>query len=143
MMADPHSKRSFVGVYARDELPAFLPPYPATLICNTDPGYSQGEHWVCVYFDPNGHADYYDPLGLPPLYKEWETYLDRHSACWSYNTHTVQSILSSACGYHVIYYLLWRCRGRSTQDILKTFKAKDVWSNDAKVVAFVNDYYNL
>ena len=37
MMADPLAKTSFIGVYARDKLP-----YPATLICNTDPAINQG-----------------------------------------------------------------------------------------------------
>ena len=141
MTSDPVAKRYFVGVYARDDLPSYLPAYPAALICNTDDASGPGEHWVSMFFDTDGHADYYDPLGLPPLFKEWEHYLQRHSQSWTYNSHTVQSTLSSACGYHVVYYLLWRSRGRDPSAILKCFVKKDPRRNDIHVVDFVSDYY--
>ena len=41
--------------------------YPSSFVINLDPSYRPGSHWVAVYFDKNGVAEYFDSLaGYPP-----------------------------------------------------------------------------
>ena len=47
---DFNSKKSFIGVFARDKLPD-VKNYPTSFIFNTQPSYLPGEHWIAVYFN--------------------------------------------------------------------------------------------
>ena len=120
----------FLGVYPANDLPS-IPWTPCSFICNTHYAHMPGEHWTLFLFDKNGYGEYYDPLGLPPLYAGWEDYLEKNSRRgeWIFINRTVQDSLSNACGYHVIYYLLARQNGRSPNNILKDYTT-DLVNND-------------
>jgi hypothetical protein len=128
----------FLGVYPANVLPT-LPWMPCSFICNTHYAHLPGEHWVLFHFNDNGYGEYYDPLGIPPLYAAWEDYLEKNSRHgeWIYINKTVQDPLSNACGYHAIYYLLARQEGRSPLNIMKDFSSSDFVNNDIIVVTSI------
>ena len=50
-----------MGIFPRDML-TIIENEPKLIICNTDPLFKKGEHWVLFYYDKNV-AEFYDPLG--------------------------------------------------------------------------------
>jgi hypothetical protein len=47
---DSVTKKSFLGVFARDELP-IIKNFPACFVVNTDVRSRPGQHWLAFYFD--------------------------------------------------------------------------------------------
>jgi hypothetical protein len=132
--ADPFAADKFLGVYSSEKTP-FIKRFPCGFIWNTDDSKHRGEHWVSVFFDSAGHGCYFDPLGLPPLWDKWEDYLRDMSndGCWYYTTKTVQYPLSSTCGYHSIFYVLCRCRGLTSHEVMNMYSS-NLLENDDFVV---------
>lgn len=122
MDSDPYTSDNFQGVFSREGLPGFMT-LPASFICNTDEASGPGEHWVAFFFNPQGYGEYFDPFGLPPLYQEWENYLEEHSlnGQWSYTSKRVQDVKSSSCGYHAMFYILCRSRGMVSQEVMNIY----------------------
>jgi hypothetical protein len=52
----------FQGVYSIDTLPET----PRLLVCNTDPSYKPGQHWVALYVDSRRRGEYFDSFGRKP-----------------------------------------------------------------------------
>jgi len=48
----------FDGVFSVDTLPA----KPHLLVCNTDPSYRPGRHWICIFVE-DGRGKYFDSFG--------------------------------------------------------------------------------
>ena len=104
LQRDKVTKPIYGGVCARDELPAHVR-YPSLFVLNTKPRNHNGEHWLAIYYDKNGHADFFDSYGHDPAYFQLKTYLQQTSTTYSYNKKCIQG-LSSFCGYYCILYLL-------------------------------------
>ena len=51
----------FDGIFPRDIL-TIIENKPQLIICNTDPSFKKGEHWILFFFDKN-FVEFYDPLG--------------------------------------------------------------------------------
>ena len=100
-------------VVARDELPTQVV-YPSCYIINTKPRTHSGEHWLAVYYDPEGNADFFDSYGQHPSYFHLKDFLNRTSKTWSYNQKRVQGF-SSYCGYYCLLYLFMRSRQKSNK----------------------------
>lgn len=136
LLLDPVTRKVFTGVFASDLLPKHLSYLPAALVCNTDPSDEPGEHWVAIYVDGNGHGEYFDSYGLPPLQNSIIKFLNECAVNWTYNSKRLQGLFSSVCGYYCIYYLLYRCRGYSLNSIVNDFDV-DYLYNDLSVKMFV------
>lgn len=126
----------FIGVYARDTLPAKLPPKrPILLVCNTDPHYKAGEHWICMYFDETGTAEYFCSLGQEPM-PIFERYLTKNSKLFVWNDIKLQSIVSAYCGNYAVFYAIFKNKGYSMEDIINCFTT-DTTLNDIIAHKFV------
>ena len=79
---------SFQGVYSRNELP-IMAPTTSLYVCNTDPNHKLGEHWVTIYIENNRRGEYFDSFGMPPLFKEFVTFLDNNTKSWTRNKRIV------------------------------------------------------
>ena len=44
-------------------------------ICNTDCSHNEGTHWVALSINDQGEGLYFDSYGLPPVFKEFSTFL--------------------------------------------------------------------
>jgi hypothetical protein len=122
----------FQGVFSADT----LPPNPRLLICNTDPSYKPGRHWIAIYVDEErGIGEFFDSFGRRPSY-EFERYMNEHCRYWTFNNRQLQSIISSFCGFYCCFYCMFRCRGFNMNNIANRF-TKDTSFNDSIVHGFV------
>ena len=122
---------TFQGVYSTDTLPET----PRLLVCNTDPSYKPGTHWVALYVDSRRRGEYFDSFGREPP-GVLEDYMNEHCVEWLFNTKQLQSIVSSYCGFYCCYYCVLRCRGVDLTRIVNSF-TNDTGFNDSVVRQFV------
>lgn len=131
---DIHTRRVFRGVFPRDRLPRQVNTRrPSAFVINTDRSTGPGEHWVCVWFDGLGQAEYFDSFGLPPVHPAIENFMLKHSSAHVYNPRLLQDLTSSACGLYVLYYVLMKSRGASLFRTLRVFSPNRLWGNDRRV----------
>ena len=102
-------------------------------VVNYDESNKPGSHWVGVFRDEQGHVDFFDSTGLPPLDDRLRCFLLGPN--YSYNPNQYQQILGNACGFYVVYFILQRSRHRKADDILEQLSACGVDSD-----YFVKDY---
>lgn len=140
LLQDPFTSECFQGVLASNHLPATIKRLPACFVINTDPSWKAGSHWLALYFDKNGNAEFFDSYGkelknYPFLYD----FVHRHTFNCKQHNFQLQGSFSSTCGQFCIYFLLWRVRGITYEQILRSFhKSSD--ANDIIVVSFVNTF---
>ena len=128
--------RLFLGVFAKDRMPNKLPARrPLLLVCNTDPHYQPGEHWIVLYIGANSRGEYFDSYGRPPE-KTFKSYLNKFCVDWNYGEAQIQSVLSSFCAHYCVFYCLYKSLHYSLKDILNCF-SNDTTLNDWLVHKFV------
>ena len=133
LFRDNYTGKMCEGVLARDELPDRVP-YPSCYIINTRPRTHNGEHWLALFYDQQGHADFFDSYGQHPSYFNLKSFLDKTSTSWSYNQKRIQG-LSTHCGYYCLLYLFFRARMKSNKFF--SFFTKNVLLNDKKVDHYI------
>jgi hypothetical protein len=80
----------FQGVYSIDTLPET----PRRLVCNTDPSYKPGQHWVALYVDSRRRGEYFDWFGRKPPATIKDNMND-HCVDWLFNAKQLQSVVSN------------------------------------------------
>lgn len=133
-----HTRTSFRGVFASDELPRHAPT-SSLFICNTDPSSRPGEHWVVIYIDRLRHGEYFDSFGMHPSVRNFDTFMKHNCTSWIFNSRPIQDIFSHACGYHCVLYAVHRCIGYNMDDIVNLYST-DTLYNDAIAKTFVRDH---
>jgi hypothetical protein len=141
MAADRTTRTVFQGLGASDFLPSRIR-YPSAHIFNTDKQSGPGIHWVSVYFDKDGNAEFFDSFGLDPGVYGFSGFLRRHSRSFSYNHIQLQSLHSITCGYFCIFFLFHRCRGIPMSTIVSWFDPICKNWNDHAVSEFVYDRFS-
>ena len=145
---DQKLSRLCLGVFPVDRLPA-PEAYPFCVVQNLDTSKQPGSHWTATYVDHDGYGAYFDSYGRCPP-KRIETYLKRHcddaAGGWAHNDQAVQSVYSSACGQHCLYFLWSKANYPELgfDQIISTYQdaaAND--DNDRFVTDFVNDNFDL
>ena len=114
LQSDYVTKDCFEDVYSIDELPTWKP--GRAYVINTDEKDKPGEHWVAVY-----NNEYFDSYGFPPLDVRLTKFLPK----FTYNATQLQRVLSNACGFYCVYYILHRARGNSAENIIDVLKHSD------------------
>ena len=122
----------FDGVFSIDLLQS-ISVQPKLIICNTDPSFEKGEHWVLFFFPENNIAEFYDPLGRSLNFydKEFGEFISKYSDKYMLSSVRTQPYNSNLCGEYCLYYALNRCKGKSMDEIIKSIPSSD------KVVSFV------
>ncbi len=105
------------------------------LICNTDPHYKPGTHWIAIYVDKWGRREYFDSFGMEPtaVFKDYMNNLCRY---WTFNPKQLQSVLSSFCGHYCCFYCVFRSSGYDMRKVVSMFTS-DTAFNDVLVHNFV------
>jgi len=135
--AHPYSKKLFLNVFPRDELPTSIQSYPCSLIINTDTVNLRGKHWVAVYINRNRVAEYFDSLNQPPLH-DISIWMNRFS--WTRKKVTsfpLQSNRSLMCGGYVLYFVNERPLKSDYKSVIRLFSR-----NCAKNDVILNNYMN-
>ena len=131
LSSHPHASRLFEGVFPCDLLPHKIDPGRRCIfIINTDKSNRSGEHWVAVYFEGSGRAQYFDSFGLPPLVGDIENFIARNCAMFVYNNRHIQNFLSSCCGLYVVYFTQQKSLGVSFSKLLSIFNTTNLYNND-------------
>lgn len=125
------------GVFPVDKLPhgSFS---KKIFIINTDPSFLPGKHWVAVYFPSNSLPEFFDSFGKAPSHYHERIFnflIEQNSNGFVYNSKRLQSPLSSYCGLYCLYYLYFRIRGFSFENILERF-GQNLHHNDLIVSDF-------
>jgi hypothetical protein len=117
---NPTTKSYFCGIYSYDTL-LFIKKKPKLIICNTDPSYKSGEHWVLFFFNKFS-VDFFDPMGKDLNYygNNFIIFVKKFANYYICNGR-VQPINSSFCGKYCLYYAFLRCKGFTMYEILHNF----------------------
>ena len=128
-------------VYSTDTLPNTVTSYPSAFVCNTDPQHLPGKHWIVFWFQDSYHSECYDSLGhLPGAYDcNFDYFLQRNTVKCVYNNEPLQKEGADTCGYHVLFYLLMKCRSLPLINIVEQLKKSD--SSDKFVVDYVTQHF--
>jgi hypothetical protein len=124
-------------VFAANRLPP-ITRYPSALIANTQPDTHSGEHWIAMFFDHYGNADYFCSYAEPPS-QAFVDYLRKNARSWQRTNRRIQGPLATTCGQYCVAFLHFRSRDVSLRDFLRLFTDID---NDTIVVAFINGLYD-
>ena len=101
------------------------------------PSTAPGEHWVAMFFNNQRSVEFFDSYDLHPIVYGLTDFLDSHSSSWTYNSKTLQSLISEVCGHYTVYYI-FRSRGCSLSEILTHF-SDNVSVNDKTVEHFIQN----
>ena len=121
------------GVFACDELPD-VDTCPAVIVVNTDPSTRPGQHWICIYFDEDGHGEFFDSFGRQPK-RVFERYMDEHCIAWTFNKKQLQSLVSRFCGHYCIWFCVMKFRKVSLNALVNGM-SNDTGLNDFLVHRF-------
>lgn len=98
---------------------------------------------MAMYIGPKRRGEYFDSFGIiRKMDREFVDFLDANCTSWTRNTKAVQHVLSDACGYHCIFYSVYRCLGFDVNTIVNMY-TDNLLYNDAIVKSFVRDYVVL
>ena len=132
---NPVTKASFVGVFARNRLPARINRLPSHYVVNTHTASGSGEHWLAIYFDSNGKASYFDSYGEKPRHPDIIRFLRTNAKGYQYNREKIQGNLSFTCGHHVVAFLFLRSSGVSHSTAINKLGSGSANHNDAVACA--------
>src|SRR6267154_3993004 len=121
------------GIYACDRLPNVVI-RPSVIVVNTDPADQPGQHWICMFFDKNGHGEFFDSFGISPQ-RIFERYMDSRCTVWTFNNKQMQSLVSRFCGHYCIWYCMMKFRKASLNELIHTM-SKDTVLKDFLVHRF-------
>ncbi len=129
-----------IGVFPSDKLPKTCKVH-AGFIANTDPSDKPGVHWVAIFVNSDGKAEYFDSYGLKPFVPSISTFLEQYKErC--YSRKRLQDQFSSVCGHYCLYFLIKRWMNVSMEDILQKF-TENYEENDNLITDWVNETFDL
>ena len=133
---------SFKGVYSFDQWRS-IPSTSSTAsyIFNTAPHTEEFGHWIAIKFFKNRTAIFFDSYGRSPATLGFESFLEKHSESWKYNNITIQSLFSTVCGQHAIFFLQ-KLSSSNLNKWISNFST-DLISNDKLVLDYINEKYKL
>ena len=107
-------------------------------VCNTDPSSQPGKHWIVIYIDNKKRAEFFDSFGVHPSVHDFGMFLENNSLRWTHNNKTLQHPFSDACGYHCIFFSVYRCVGFDMNAIVSMYTNNRMY-NDAIAKEFVGE----
>lgn len=115
--------KDFDGVYSIDNLKD-IKCKPKLIICNTDPSYKPGTHWVLFFFNKD-NVEFYDSLGkdLNEYGKDFYNFVKKFVNSYERSTERTQPVKSSLCGVYCLYYAYYRCKGVDMENIIDSMNS--------------------
>lgn len=132
----------FKGVFACDQLPKHVN-LPAAFVINLSPSNEKGTHWVGLYINKSGEANYFDSYGFFPLTNKHIGYFIRmHSKKMNYNHKQIQHLSSTNCGKYVAIFILSQIYNRNFDEIIEKF-SNNLKINDLVLENLFNYFKNI
>jgi len=127
----------FDGVFSCDRLPT----RPTLFVCNTDPSYKPGKHWIAIFVaDDRRYGEFFDSLGRRPNCL-FERYMNEHCRVWTFNSTQLQSVVSRICGQYCACFCILRGRGVDLSRFSNYF-TRDTGLNDVVVHGLLRKMLN-
>lgn len=139
---DPEISKSYLGTFAVDTIPRRISPGFCCIV-NTDPVREVGSHWVAIYCEKNGRAEYFCSYGREPgiiLGKRLASIFPRG---YKMNKNRLQSKITTVCGPYCVYYLHCRTRGKTLSWVQNKFSKRNYIENDSKIKEFMYETYKF
>ena len=142
----------FIGVFARDNLPAIKPiKYGSlSLIVNTNSlSDNGGGHWLLVSLIFNNNqvqlCEVFDPLylGLEHLHEDISVYIKRMRVETKFNNRQIQCISSDFCGFFCVCRFLSIFVDEPLSLFLNKFNYINLSNNDILVIRLIKKYLNV
>lgn len=108
------------GVYSSDVIPSGNELYPYAYVINTDPQSQPGEHWLVCVCENDQTREFYDSFGRSPSY--FNENISKKFKGFDFNDIQIQKEYNDTCGFHVLYFLIMKCRGKSLKNIVNSLK---------------------
>jgi hypothetical protein len=131
---DQYTSKIFLGVFARDELPAH-PPAPSCFVFNTEVRGKPGAHWLGLYINKHAYAELFDSFGHSASYFGLDDYLLRTCSGWNWNRKQIQAS-SDLCGLYCCLFLV-ACSRNRLPSFYKEFSKNQI-KNDDMLFNFLN-----
>lgn len=138
-ICDLNLKHAFLGVRPRDMLPKYKisqSKKPFSIIINLDKHYEPGSHFVLIYCQ-NNIIYYFDSFGIPPIYEEILTFINKQKCEYAFNKIQIQDENSLFCGYFCFGYLLAKDKKFTNDEFLNLFSTQNLSINDALIEHFI------
>lgn len=94
---------------------------PAGFIINTATSTSGTGHWVALWIDEHGVAQFFDSYGFKPRTPEIQRFIRTHSRKCLYNNRHLQQLHSRVCGKYAACFLYYTACGVFTSKFLEQF----------------------
>ena len=142
----------FIGVFARDNLPAIKPiKYGSlSLIVNTNSlSDNGGGHWLLISLIFNNNqvqlCEVFDSLnlGLEYLHEDISVYIKRMRVETKFNNRQIQCISSDFCGFFCVCRFLSIFVDEPLSLFLNKFNYINLSNNDILVIRFIKKYLNV
>ena len=109
----------------------------ALFIYNLEPTYMSGSHWVATYVQDKVINNYYfDSFGLPP-FQEMVNHARKKNLTLLHQNNQIQNLLTTTCGYFLLYFLNEMNKGKLYFDLLQVFDPNDTMINER----FIERYF--
>jgi hypothetical protein len=116
--------------------------YPAAIITNTDPQGKSGQHWVAIFYDSKGDAEYFDSYGAAPSsVPDIDAFFHRYGKNHKYSSAMLQGLASAVCGQYCVAFLTSRARGIPFARFVSKFTGRKPGDLDNVVECLVNTVY--
>ena len=131
-----HTRQSFIGCFAIDNLPEAIWKFPSCLICNTTTLREGGDHWILLIFPGPSHtSEFFDSLGRAPNHysDKFVEVLNLNGDGFIYNKTRLQSEFSTSCGPFTAFIADMRNIGYTLETAVSKLSSTDLESNDGVV----------
>ena len=124
-------EKHFMGCYASNRLPSIQSPFPKSLIINTAPSGTAGEHWVALVLHKK-KCFYFDSYGLPVINGNILHFLGKYKKV-TYTDVCIQSTFSDYCGKFCIAFIKNVYDRHSYNAFIDQFDFVNLYKNDSIV----------
>lgn len=128
------------AVCAIDQL-KLLPVQTTAIICNNQTSRQPGMHWVSFYKPTaSNYIEFFDSFGMPIKFygPEFSQFIRDSGAGLRVSNLQYQSNVSDLCGAYCLYFLIYRSRGFSFDQIVEQFSVTNLINNDVLIYKFVS-----
>jgi len=135
----PYLSKHFSGTFPIDKIPDKIKK-KTFFVCNLDPSFLNGSHWICFIRLSSDEIEIFDSLGFrPELVFPYLKFQKPFNII--FNTSPVQSKTSNQCGKFVITFIVERMLNQTMffNDLVEEVFSKDLNKNDVIVNEFCNE----
>ena len=103
-----------------------------------------GKHWVLIFIGLT-EIEFYDSLGRPPSFyhRSLKHFMLLNGQAYTCFNVRLQSLMSKNCGEFCLYFAKLKCLGMSMRQIIRMFRGKSYYYNEAVVLDDFKSSYDI